>query len=108
MGFTESRRDRKNISIEEVVAEFPLGIVSPTQFNKIGQFVVTGMKLLWTYCEQLPPVRTYVERREFSFDGRQQLAYRDPILFPCEVNGHAWFLITGTHPQIIGGDAADF
>ena len=88
--------------------KFSLGIVSPAQFNKIGKFLVAGTELLWTYREQLSPVRTDIKRRQFSFDDRQQLAHRGPILFPREMNGHAWFLITRAHPEIVGGDAADF
>src|SRR6478736_6886093 len=105
MSFVESRRHGKDIPIEEVVAEFPFGIVLLAQFNKIRQFFVAGTELFWTYCEQLSPVRTNIERPQFSFDDRKQLAHSRPILFPSEVNGHTRFFITRTHPEIVGGDA---
>src|SRR6266496_6846671 len=63
-----SRHCRKDISVQKVVTHFSLGIVSPTQFNKVWQFFVAGTELFRADGEQLSPVWTDIEGRQFSFD----------------------------------------
>ncbi len=63
-----SRQCAKDISVQKVVAQFSLGIVSLAQFNKLGEFFVAGTELFWADGEQLPPVGTDIERSQLSFD----------------------------------------
>src|SRR6185437_704092 len=102
-----SRHCPKDISFQKVVAQFSLGIVSPAQFNKLRQLFVAGTERFRADGEQLAPVRTNIERCQFCFDHRQQLAHGGPILFPREMNRDARFLVTGTHPELVGCDAAN-
>src|SRR5438045_9087090 len=87
--FAESRRYREDISIQKVVAEFSLGIVSPAQLNKVGQFLVAGTELLRTDREQLTPVWPDIARCPFSLDHPYQLNYRTRILLTHEWGGQA-------------------
>ena len=64
--------------------------------------------MLWACGEKLSPVRSAFVRRQLFFDNRQNLAYIWPVLLPREVDGYAVLFVGGTHPEIIGGDGADF
>lgn len=98
----------ENIPIQEVVAELSVGVELFGQGDELGELWVAGVELLGGHGEEFAPVRTGLERGEFVLDDGEELAYGGPILFPGEMDGDAGLLVTGAHPEIVGGDGADF
>ena len=60
----------EDVGVQEVVAEFALGVVGLGQSDEVGEFLVDGLELLRGRGEKLAPVRAGVERCEFFFDDR--------------------------------------
>lgn len=66
------------------------------------------MELLGGHGEEFAPVGACLERGEFFFDDGEKLADGGPVLLPGEVDGDARLLVAGAHPEVVGGDGADF
>jgi len=67
-----------------------------------------GVELLGLHGEEFAPVGSRLKWGELFFDDGEELADGGPVLFPGEMNGGAGLLVAGTHPEIVGGNGADF
>src|SRR5580692_3293703 len=67
-----------------------------------------GVELLGRHGEEFAPVGAGLEWGELFFDYGEELADGGPVLFPGEMDGDAGLLVAGAHPEIVGGDGADF
>ena len=74
----------------------------------MGELFVAGVELLGRHGEKFTPVWAGLKWGEFFFDDGQELADGRPVLFPGEMDGDAGLLVAGAHPEIVGGDGADF
>ena len=88
--------------------KFTLRVELPGEGNKLGQFFVDGVEHFRRGRKEFAPMRAGLKWSEFFFDDGQELADRRPVLFPGEVNGDTGLLVARAHPQVIGGDGADF
>ena len=66
------------------------------------------MELLAGHGEEFAPVGSRLKGRKFFFDDGEELADGGPVLLPGEVDGDAGLLVAGAHPEVVGGDGADF
>src|SRR5580704_3579777 len=67
-----------------------------------------GVELLGRHGEEFAPVGPGLKRGEFFLYDREELAYGGPVLLPGEMDGDAGLLVAGAHPEIVGGDGANF
>ena len=58
--------------------------------------------------KSLPQWGRAPKRSEFFFDDGEELADGGPVLLPGEVDGDAGLLVAGAHPEIVGGNGANF
>src|SRR5689334_14600933 len=69
-----SRSSAENIPVQKFVAKLALGVVLLAQSNKRRQSFVNRFQLRRGRGEKFSPVRPRLERSQFPFDHRQQLA----------------------------------
>jgi hypothetical protein len=72
----------KDVLIQELISEFSLRVRFLAQSNELRRFFVYALQFARRGREQLSPMRARVERGQFSFDDRQQLAHSWTVRFP--------------------------
>jgi hypothetical protein len=96
------------VGVQELVPKLALWVELFGQGYELGEFFVAGVELLRGHGEEFAPVGAGLKGGEFFFDDGEELADGGPVLLPGEVDGDAGLLVAGAHPEVVGGDGANF
>ena len=97
----------EDVGVQEFIAELAARVVARTQLNELRQLFILGFQLRGWHGEELSPVRTGFEWREFLFNDRQQFPDGGPVLLPSEVNCDTRLFVARTHPKTVSSNGTN-